>query len=84
MPSMHALENMREQIRNNVPRRIVGTLSDHVHICVDASFEDGKYSGLGGALFDSSGRAIAFELSPLFLQQVKGNERVSIIQELEM
>ena len=85
--TLHALDCIRDQMKGNVPRRIVGTLSDHVHIYVDASFEDGKYSGLGGALYDSCGRPLKIfseALDPLFLDRVKREGQVTIIQELEM
>ena len=35
-----ALQLIRNYIHTNVPRKIVGTLCDHVHIYVDASFDD--------------------------------------------
>ena len=65
----------------------MGTLSDHVHIYVDASFEDGGYSRLGGALYDSKWNLLSFfseQLDRTFLDQVKRDGEVSIIQEMEM
>ena len=65
----------------------MGTLSDHVHIYVDASFEDGGYSRLGGALYDSKWNLLSFfseQLDHTFLDQVKRDGEVSIIQEMEM
>ena len=75
------------QTQANVPRRIVGSLSDHIHIYVDASFEDKGYSRLGGALYDRSGRALAFcseELDKEFLDLVKEKDQSNVIQEMEM
>ena len=65
----------------------MGSMSDHVHIYVDASFEEGGYSGLGGVLYSSSGTPMAFfsgQLDEDFLRLVKGEEKQNIIQELEM
>ena len=65
----------------------MGTLSDHVHIYVEASFEDGRYSSLRGALYDSKGNPLNFsgeQPDPTFLDQVKRDGEVSITQELEM
>ena len=39
----------------NVPRKIVGSLTDHVHIYVDASFDESAYSGVGGVMYDKFG-----------------------------
>jgi ribonuclease HI len=66
---------------------MVGSLSDHVHIYVDASLEDSGYSGLGGALFDSSGRILAFfseELDKEFLELAKEENQSNVLQEMEM
>ena len=49
-------------------------MSDHVHIYVDASFEEGGYSGLDGVLYSSSGTPMAFfseQLDENFLGLVK-------------
>ena len=48
--TLNALQNIRNRISKNVPRKIVGSLTEHVHVYVDASFEDGKYAGIGGGL----------------------------------
>ena len=82
-----ALQLIRNYIHTNVPRKIVGTLCDHVHIYVDASFDDWGYSGLGGAIYDSEGNPISFfseELSRDFLETVRSDGQVTVIQELEM
>ena len=50
-----ALRHIREKLALNVPRKIVGSLTDHVHIYVDASFDESAYSGVGGVMYDSSG-----------------------------
>ena len=54
---------------------------------MDASFEEGKYSGVGGALYNSQGRLMKFfseELRPSFLERVKREGQINIIQELDM
>lgn len=51
-----ALRGIRDYIHANVPRKIVGTLCEHVHIYVDASFDDGGCSGIGGAIYNSAGK----------------------------
>ena len=66
----NALQGIRDYLHTNVPRKIVGSLSDHVHIYVDASFNDGGYSGIGGVAYNSAGEPIAFfseELKQPFL-----------------
>ena len=71
---------IRDQIHANVPRRILGSLSHHVHVYVDAS--------LGGALYNSSGCILAFfseELDKEFLDLVKVEKgQTNVIQEMEM
>ena len=54
---------------------------------VDASFEDGKYAGIGGVLYNSSGTAMSFfseEIADELVTEVKRDGQVSVIQELEM
>ena len=66
-----------------MPRRIVGSLSDHIHVYVDASFEDKGYSRLGGALYDR--RAFCSEeLDKEFLDLVQEKDQSNVIQEMEM
>ena len=83
----NALQGIRDYLHTNVPRKIVGSLSDHVHIYVDASFNDGGYSGIGGVAYNSAGEPIAFfseELKQPFLDTVRCDGQVTVIQELEM
>ena len=54
---------------------------------VDASFEEEKYSGIGGVLYDMPGTPVAFfseEILPDLIEEVKAVNQVSIIQKLEM
>lgn len=82
-----ALQSIRAHLEKNVPRKIMGSLSDHVHIYVDASFDEGDYAGVGGALYDSHGRALFFfseEVSPMLIADIRSDGQVTLIQELEM
>ena len=59
---------------NLVVGGLAQVLADHVHIYVDASFDENGYSGVGGVMYDSSGSLLAFfseELSPEFIAKVK-------------
>ena len=83
----HALQGIKDYLQDNVPRKIVGSLSDHVHFYVDASFDEGGYSGIGGVAYSSSGEPLAFfseRLEPTFLDIVRCEGQVTVIQELEM
>lgn len=85
--TLNALASIRDSISNNVPRKILGSLTEHVHVYVDASLEEAKYSGIGGVLYDMSGTPVAFfseEILPDLIEEVKAVNQVSIIQELEM
>ena len=63
------------------------SLTDHIHIYVDASFEEGSYSGLGGAVYSSAGVLMSFfseRIDPDFIERVKRENQKNIIQEMEM
>ena len=82
-----ALQALKRQLASNIPREVSGNLSDHVHIYVDASFDPGKYCGVGGALYDSSGRVLAFfseEIPESFIREAMAPDQKTMIQELEM
>ena len=53
-------KNIRNLIRENLTRRIVGTFSDHVHENLDSSFDTNGYSGVRGAVCNSSSTLMAF------------------------
>eukprot|EP00438_Fugacium_kawagutii_P016271 Skav232599 [mRNA] locus=scaffold2282:11506:13323:+ [translate_table: standard] len=76
-----------EALTRNHPREVTRGLSDHVHIYVDASFELGGYSGIGGLCVNSDGSLHSFfsEAVPrdLFCLVEKGDKE-TIILELEM
>jgi ribonuclease HI len=85
--TVSTLQGIRHHLHANVPRKIVGSSCDHVHIYVDASFDDGSYSGIGGVIYDNAGKPLSFfseELSQDFLDVVRCDGQVTVIQELEM
>ena len=85
--TIHALTCIRSQIKMNIPRRIVGSLTDHVHIYVDASFEESGSSGVGRALYNCHGVLMSFFSEPLefsFIEKVKREHQKNVIQETEM
>ena len=85
--TLAALSRIRERISENVPRKIMGSLTEHVHIYVEASFEDDGYSGIGGVMYDMSGKPVTFfseGILPDLVSEVKAAHQVSITQELEM
>eukprot|EP00438_Fugacium_kawagutii_P021719 Skav221916 [mRNA] locus=scaffold3084:135765:137671:- [translate_table: standard] len=60
---------------------------DHIRIHVDASFEPGGYSGIGGLCVNSDGSAISFfseEVPPDLLHLVERGSKETIVLELEM
>ena len=85
--TLEALSGIKSYLQANVPRKIMGSLSEHIHIYVDASFEEDSYSGLGGAVFDCHGKALAFfseEVKSELVQAIRSEGQVTLIQELEM
>lgn len=83
-----ALRNLRHQLQENMPRTIRGSMSDHIHMYVDASFDlDGYYSGVGGIAYTSSGSIIGFlseKMSKSFILATMEKDQQTMIQELEM
>ena len=72
--TLRTLTSIRDRISENVPRKILGSLTEHVHVYFDSSFEEEKYSGVGGVLFDMSGTPLTFfseEILPDLLEEVK-------------
>ena len=56
--TVFALSSIWDQLNANKLRKILGSLSDHIHAYVDVSFDDTGYSGVGGVLFDCDGTSI--------------------------
>lgn len=72
---------------HNAPKKVLCPLSGHVHLYVDASFEVGGYSGVGGVIYAESGEALVFfsdEVTSDLVQMIEKDGQVTIIQELEM
>eukprot|EP00435_Cladocopium_sp_Y103_P060970 s205_g22.t1 len=81
-----ALRAIKAKVAENIPRRVSGRLSDHVHVYVDASFESTGYSGVGGVLYSSEGKCLGcfseqVDASLMSLILKEGQE--TAIQELE-
>lgn len=83
---MTAVGHIRSAV---LSRKIVGSLSDHIHAYVDVSFDDTGYSGGGGGgvLFDSDGTVLDFfgeKIDQSLVDLIKAVDQETIIQELEM
>ena len=57
--TLECLRELSDMLSNNVPRKISSSLSEVVHVYVDASFSKGQY-GLGGLMFDVRGRKVSY------------------------
>lgn len=83
----NALSSLKQQLHLNVPRKITGPMSDHVHIYVDASFDIDGYTGIGGVAYTSTGALIGFfseQIPKSFLLAAMSTHQQTMIQELEM
>ena len=80
-----ALELMSELLESNLLRPVDVNFTDWVHVYVDASFEPGKYSGLGGLVLDSSGQCLGCfsEVSQELVSKIKREDQQTVIFELE-
>eukprot|EP00438_Fugacium_kawagutii_P001422 Skav211637 [mRNA] locus=scaffold3476:7948:11312:+ [translate_table: standard] len=81
------LVSLSSALTLNKPREISRGLSDHIHIYVDASFEPGGYSGIGGLCVNSDGSVISFfseEVPPDLLCLIEKGSKETIILKLEM
>lgn len=54
------LGEIKELLTVNAPRKVEATQAEVVHVYVDASFHQLKYSGLGGMLVDMPGNTLFF------------------------
>ena len=85
--TVEALTCLKNILSLNVPRKIVGKMSAHMHLYVDASYDGSVYSGIGGILYDSLGNVLSFfseTISDSLVRLIKCDGQVTIIQELEM
>ena len=82
-----ALKSIHALLAQNSPRKIKGRLSTHLHVYVDASFDENGYSGVGGVAYDEYGAIVGFfseEVPRELVDSIKEKGQVTIIQELEM
>ena len=85
----HALRQLRRFLLRGKPRPIRARKDSFVHIYVDASFEPGSHSGLGGVVYGPGGIALAwfgYEVQERHLTKLlRGRDRVreTVIFELE-
>jgi ribonuclease HI len=80
------LKCMSARLGHNRPREIRGSLSEHVPMYVDASFEPNGFCGVGGILFSEDGKAIGFsseQVGPETMAAILQRGRETAIQELE-
>ena len=81
-----ALELMSELLESNLSRPVDVNFTDWVRVYVDASFEPGKSSGLGGLVLDSSGQCLGCfseEISQELVSKIKREDQQTVIFELE-
>ena len=81
------LEEIVALLNCNVPRRVVATQADILHVYVDASFNDVGYSGIGGLIIDMLGVHLSFfsaKVGTEMISSIVTRGQRTIIQELEM
>ena len=81
-----ALQMMAHLLTNNAPRQVDANFMEWVHLYVDASFDSDGYSGVGGVLFDSTGRALGFfseKVEADLLASIMSSSQETAILELE-
>ena len=74
-------------MNRNVPRRVVATQADVLHVYVDASFNEVGYSGIGGLVIDMLGAHLSFFSAKVEMEMISSivtRGQRTIIQELEM
>ena len=82
-----ALSCLHDQLLKNPSRKILGSMSDYVHVYVDASFDLDGYSGIGGVMYSSDGTVLDFfseQITKAFILAAMGPDQQTMIQELEM
>ena len=81
------LSEIRSLLLKNAPRKVESLQAEVVHIYVDASFDQGKYSGLGGMVVDMSKKTLFFFSEAVdddTLNDIMSKGQKTVIQELEM
>ena len=85
----HALSQLKRFLLRGRPRPIRARQDSFVHIYVDASFEPGLSSGLGGVVYGVDGSALAwfgYDVQECYLSKLfsgRDRERETVIFELE-
>lgn len=77
---------LKDLLHDNLPRIVDTRFFEWVHLYVDASFEPGGSSGIGGLLLDQSGNCLGFfseSVSEDLVTQIKSDDQKTIIFELE-
>ena len=86
-PDLEAsLQTMAHLLSSNAPRQVDANFMEWVHLYVDASFDSDGYSGVGGVLFDSTGRALGFfseKVEADLLASIMSSSQETAILELE-
>ncbi|CAL1161582.1 unnamed protein product [Cladocopium goreaui] len=73
-------------ISQNRPRLVDTNFFEWVHLYVDASYDPGNHSGVGGMLLDQSGNCLCFFSEPVpsnLVDKIKAEDQKTIIFELE-
>ena len=81
------LEEIVTLLTCNVPRKVVATQADILHVYVDASSNEVGYSGIGGLVIDMLGTHLSFfsaEVEGDMIRSIVTRGQRTIIQELEM
>ena len=81
------LEQISVILTLNIPRKVVASQSDVLHIYVDASFNEADFSGIGGLIIDMQGNHLSFfsaKVEKEMIEVVVSKGQRTIIQELEM
>ena len=81
------LEQISVILTLNIPRKVVASQSDVLHIYVDASFNEADFSGSGGLIIDMQGNHLSFfsaKVEKEMIEVVVSKGQRTIIQELEM
>ena len=81
------LEEVVALLNRNVPRKVVATQADILHVYVDASFNEVGYSGIGGLVIDMLGAHLSFfsaKVEKEMISSIVTRGQRTIIQELEM
>jgi len=77
---------MEHLINANEPRLVDTRFFEWVHLYVDASFEPGKHSGVGGLLLNQHGKCLGFFseiVTPSLISKIRNVDQKTIIFKLE-